>query len=123
MSMPSQPTQSRQDLKNFLVCFTVGNLCFIRRWYDLENLQAHTVDYYRTAPTNPTLLLATVLSGLILSCVLWLAWRWLERNATPGRLKAAQGLFLLLLIFPLESVRRYWNLERAHIDLTSNASL
>jgi hypothetical protein len=121
--MLEQPTPARQNLKNFLVCFTVGNLCFIRRWYDLENLQARSVDYYRTAPANPTFLLATVVSGVILSLVLWLAWRWLERNATPQRVKVAQFLFLLMLIFPLESVRRYWNLDREHIDLFSNTAL
>lgn len=121
--MTNQPTPARQNLKNFLVCFTVGNLCFIRRWYDLENLQAHSVDYYRTAPPNPTLLIATVLSGLILSCALFLGWRWLERNATAGRVKAAQFFFLLLLIYPLETVRRYWNLDREQIDLGSNAAL
>jgi hypothetical protein len=113
----------RQNLKNFLVCFSIGNMCFIRRWYDLENLQAHSVDYYRTAPVNPTLLSATVVAGLLLSVALWLAWRWLERHATPARVRVAQCVFLLLLVFPLESVRRYWNLEREHPDIASNVAL
>ncbi len=122
-TLPGPDSTRRQNLKNFLVCFSIGNMCFIRRWYDLENLQAHSVDYYRTAPENPTLLSATMIAGLLLSLALWLAWRWLERHAKPARVKAAQFLFLLLLVFPLESVRRYWNLEVVHPDIASNAAL
>ena len=39
-------------LKNLLVCFSVGNLCFLRRWYDLEHLKERSMDYYRTGPSD-----------------------------------------------------------------------
>jgi hypothetical protein len=50
-------------LKNFLICFSVGNLCFLRRWYDLEHLKERSMDYYRTGPADLTLLGATLVSA------------------------------------------------------------
>ncbi len=114
----SPATQDR--LKNLLICFSVGNLCFLRRWYDLEHLQDRAMDYYRTGPANPALLVATLAGALLLTGLLWL---WVERRPTPAKLKLAQCGFLLLLIRSLESVRRYWNTEGEHYDLTSNIAL
>ncbi len=113
---------AHNNLKDLLICLSLGNLCFLRRWYDLEHLKEHSVDYYRTAPADPTLLLATVSASLLLTAMLWAAWLWVKRNPTSGRLKLAQCVFLLLLIFPLESVRRYWNFSGSG-DLVTNASL
>lgn len=110
-------------LKNFLICFSVGNLCFLRRWYDLEHLKERSMDYYRTGPADSTLLMATLVAALVLTGVLWLAWLLVERYPTPARLKLAQCAFLLLLIFPLESVRRYWNGEGAQPDAVTNVAL
>lgn len=114
---------ARDKLKNFLICFSVGNLCFLRRWYDLEHLKERSMDYYRTGPANPTLLLATLLAALLLTGVLWLAWLLVEKYPTPARLKLAQCAFLLLLIYPLESVRRYWNIEGGQPDVFANVAL
>jgi arylsulfatase A-like enzyme len=109
-------------LKNLLVCFSVGNLCFLRRWYDLEHLKERSMDYYRTGPSDAALLLATLICAFLLTGVLWLAWLWVERSPTPGRLKFAQCAFLLLLLYPLESVRRYWN-EDTRPDVVTNTAL
>ena len=48
MALLTQATQ-REKLKHLLIAFTAGNLCFIRRWYDLERLEGYGLDYYRTA--------------------------------------------------------------------------
>ena len=114
---------ARDKLKNLLICFSLGNLLFLRRWYDLEHLQARSVDYYRTGQPDLTLLLATLIGAVLFTAVLWLAWLWVERsNSARGR-RLAQCVFLLLLIFPLESVRRYWNAQVGHFDSGSNVAL
>jgi hypothetical protein len=114
---------ARAHLKDFLVCFSLANLCFLRRWYDLERLKEHPMDYYRTGPANPTLLLATLIAASLLAAVFWVAWLCLERWPTPRRMQFARGIFLLLLIFPLESVRRYWNSEGNRADWLTNGSV
>jgi hypothetical protein len=114
---------ARENLKNLLICFSIGNLCFLRRWYDLEHLKERSMDYYRTAPANPTLLLATVIGALVLTGVFWLGWLWVKHRPTPAKWKLAHCVFLLTLIYPLESVRRYWNTEADHPDPASNTAL
>src|SRR6202167_1514326 len=95
---PAAPSK----LKDFLVCFSLGNLCFLRRWYDLEHLKERSMDYYRTRPADPTLLAATLISAFLLTAVFWLAWLWANRRPTPAKMQLARCAFLLLLIFPLE---------------------
>jgi len=114
---------ARGKLTNLLVCFSLGNLCFLRRWYDLEHLKERSMDYYRSHPASPTLLLATLIGAFVLTGVFWTAWCWVERNPTPAKLKLAACGFLLCLIYPLESVRRYWNEQAQHFDLASNVVL
>jgi hypothetical protein len=114
---------ARGGLRDLLICFSVGNLCFLRRWYDLEHLKERSMDYYRSAPADLNLLWATLISAFLLTAVLWLAWCWVRRYPSPARLKLARCGFLFLLIFPLESVRRYWNEETGHADLGSNIAL
>ena len=111
---------ARHQLKNLLVCFSAGNLCFLRRWYDLEHLQERSMNYYRTAPQTPALLIATIAASCLLSLVFYAAWLWVERNPTPLKRRFAQCGFLLILMFPLESVREYWNTEGASYDLATN---
>lgn len=114
---------ARHHLKNLLICFSLANLCFLRRWYDLEHLKERAMDYYRTAPPDPTLLEATLLDALLLTAVFWLAWRWVEYDPTPVKLRLAQFGFLAAFMYPLESVRLYWNQEGGRADLTSNLVL
>lgn len=114
---------ARNHLKNLAVCFSLANLCLLRRWYDLENLKERAVDYYRAAPASPVLLEATLITAVLLTAVFWLAWRWVERDPTPVKMKLAQCGFLLISVYPLESVRLYWNQEGARTDLGSNIAL
>jgi hypothetical protein len=122
MALSISPAARRQ-LSNLLTAFSLGTLCFIRRWYDLEHLQARGLDYFRMAPPGMVLLFSTILSALILAGVFWLAWNLVERYPAPGLRKFAQCAFLLVLIFPIESVRRYWNTETDGFDIGSNVSL
>jgi Sulfatase len=122
MALPISPAARRQ-LTNLLTAFSLGTLCFIRRWYDLEHLQARGLDYFRVAPPSTALLSSTIVGALILAVVFWLAWNVVERFPTPGLRRFAQCAFLLVLIFPIESVRRYWNTETDSFDYGSNISL
>src|SRR5436190_22647396 len=121
MALSLSPT-TREKLKDILVCFSLGNLCFVRRWYDLEILQETSLDYLRPGPASPVLLISTLLAGLLLCLVLWLGVRW-ARSRGPVWRKFAHGCFLMALVFPLESVRRYWNAQSEHVDLASNVAL
>lgn len=114
---------ARTRLKDFLICFSLGNLFFLRRWYDLEHLQERSMDYYRTRPADPTLLVATLISALLLTLVFWLAWLWVRHRPTEAKMQLARCVFLLLMIFPLESVRRYWNSEGNRPDLGTNIAI
>ena len=51
---------TRENLKDILVCFSLGNLCFVRRWYDLEILQETSLDYLRPGPASSVLLISTL---------------------------------------------------------------
>lgn len=115
--------KARHQLIDLLVCFSLANLCFLRCWYDLEHLRERGMNYYRHAPADQTLFKATLIAALLLTAVFWLAWRWVESDATPVKLKLAHTGFLLLCIYPLESVRRYWNQQGGHADLFSNLTL
>src|ERR1700751_2544685 len=106
MALPISP-KTREQLKDILVCFSLGNLCFVRRWYDLEILQETGLDYLRPGPPSPALLISTLLAGLLLGVVFWIGWQW-ARQRGDRWIKFAHGWFLLALVFPLESVRRYW---------------
>jgi len=122
MPLSLTPT-ARGKLKNFLICLSLGNLFFLRRWYDLEHLQTRAMDYYRSAPADQTFLFATVFSGLLLGLCFWLAWLAVERSNNPMLKTLARIGFLAALVFPLESVRRYWNLQTGHADPAANGAL
>jgi len=118
----SVPPEAREKLEEILICFSLGNLLFVRRWYDLEILQESGLDYLRPSPANPALLYSTLLAGLFVAAVFWLGWQ-MVRNRRPVWIKLAHSCFLLSMIFPLESVRRYWNAHFGQVDLASNTAL
>lgn len=122
MSLSLSPAV-RQTLTDLVICFSLGNLCFLRRWYDLEHLQSRSVNYFRSAPPDQTLLHATLLCSILLTTVFFLLWTWVKRSGSEPLLKVARCGFLLVLMFPLESVRRYWNIEIGHVDWGSSAAL
>ena len=52
MALSLSPAARRQ-LTNGLTAFSLGTLCFIRRWYDLEHLQPRGLDYFRYRARKP----------------------------------------------------------------------
>jgi Sulfatase len=121
MSLSLSPA-AREEIKEILICFSLGNLLFVRRWYDLEILQETGLDYLRPGPANPALLYSTLIAGLLVAAALWAGWR-LVRNRRPAWIKLAHSCFLLAMVFPIESVRRYWNAQYGRVDLASNTAL
>lgn len=122
MPLPISPA-ARHELKRIIICISLGNLCFLRRWYDIEHLQARAVDYFRSGPADHTLLSATLIAAKILAAAFWLAW-WLVRRSGSPRLRVwAHAGFLLVLMFPIESIRRYWNIQVHHFDYGASISL
>ena len=89
MALSLSPT-AKSKLKDFLVCFSLGNLCFLRRWYDLEYLKERSMDYYRIRPADPTLLWATLIAAAMLSIAFWLAWLWVQRWPSERKLQFAR---------------------------------
>lgn len=122
MALPLSPA-TRDSIKNLLICFSLANLCFLRRWYDLEHLKERAMDYYRAGPPDGTLMEATLICVLLLTAVFWVGWMWVERKPSPARVKLAQAVFLLACAYPLESVRLYWNQDADHFDVISNVAL
>ena len=122
MSLSLSPA-ARENLTELLICFSLGNLCFLRRWYDLEHLQSRSVNYFRSGPPDHTLLYSTLLCSALLTMVFWLLWMWVKRSGSRRFLTLARCGFLLILMFPLESIRRYWNIEIGHVDWGSSAAL
>jgi hypothetical protein len=114
---------SRRQLTNALTAFSLGTLCLIRRWYDLEHLQPRGLDYFRSAPESLALLESTSLAALLLAAMFWGAWRLVELSSSTRLRRFAQVVFLLVLMYPIESVRRYWNSQTDSFDIGSNVSL
>lgn len=114
---------ARHQLTNGLTAFSLGTLVFIRRWYDLEHLQPRGLDYFRSARGSLTLLEATVVAAGLLAALFWAAWYWVERHPTSRLRTFAYVTFLLILMYPIESVRLYWNTQTDHFDYGSNISL
>src|SRR5438552_18920211 len=102
---------ARYQIKNVLICFSLGNLCFLRRWSDLEQLKERSIDYYRASPIDATLFVATLISAILLAACFWLASRWVERKATRVRLTLARCGFILVLLYSIETLRLYWQSE------------
>jgi hypothetical protein len=122
MALSFSPAARRQ-LTNGVTAFSLGTLCFIRRWYDLEHLQPRGLDYFRSAPESLAFLESTIVAAMLLAVVCWGAWLLVERSSVPGGRLAAKFGFMLVLIYPIESVRRYWNTQTDSFDYGSNASL
>jgi hypothetical protein len=122
MDLSSSQT-ARERLKEILICFTLGNLVFLRAWYDLDRLESRSLDYFRVVPLGPNLFLATLCAALLLSAILFLLGSAIRRFGNPVVVRMAQAAFLAVLLWPIESVRRYWNELSTSTDLPSNIAL
>jgi hypothetical protein len=121
MALSVSPTDTNK-LKHLLIACTAGNLLFVRRWYDLERLQGFGLDYYRESPQTPDLFIATLLASFLVTCVFYFGWKW-TTYGDPWRKRTGLAIFAFVLVFPLESIRRYWNLENGRMDLLANLAL
>ena len=110
---------ARTHLGDALIGLSLGNLCLLRSWYAVEHVAAPGMDYYRDTAADSTRLLATLVAATLLAGGLWMAVRLVRRIGNPHLLKLARVALLLLSIFPLETVRRYWNVQAGHADLTN----
>ena len=122
MALSVSPALRRQ-VRLGLVALSLGNLMFLRRWYDLEHVQSKALDYYRAGPASGVLLASTCLASLIAAAAFRLAWMWVE--SSPHRLRSLVGhcSFLTVLIFPPELMRRYWNSTGDGFDWFTNISI
>ena len=75
------------------------------------------MNYYRPHPADPTLLQATLIDATLLALLFWAVWIWVERHPARWKTKLAQCGFLLICIYPVESVRLYWNEQNGRTDL------
>jgi hypothetical protein len=121
--MPLSTSPTRIKIRDFLICLSVANLLFLRRWYDLEVLQSEAMDYFRSGPADNTLYWATLIS-IALTSIVFFALARLIRRFPDGRLATlGRAGFLVVLAVPLETVRRFWNYRAGHTDLGSTISL
>jgi len=122
MSVPF-PAAARSPLKDALFCVALGSLCFIRRWFDLEILQVPALDFYRSAPRDPALLVAALVGSLTLALVFWLLAQVVRKVDHLRVTAVARCVTLLIMAYALESMRRYWNSEFGLDDWASNGIL
>jgi hypothetical protein len=122
MPVPLSPA-AQQRLRDFVVSLSLGNLVVLRRWYDIEQLQAIPLDYFRTHPPTNVLLSATLVGVAICSAVFWLLAQLVRRIGKPWLMTTARVAFLAVLIVPLETIRQYWNYQVGRADWPSNLSL
>ena len=86
-------------------------------------MQPRGLDYFRSFPENLAFLESTSLAAALLGFVFWGAWWLVERSSIPKLRLLAQFGFVLVLIYPIESVRRYWNTQTEQFDPGSNVAL
>jgi len=108
--MPLPHTSARYvTSEDLTICFTLGSLCFIRRWYDLENLHSSSVNYTRFGPPSQALLIATLMASTLMAMAfLLLTMAVRQWGGELSRMLARCG-FLVVLISSLESMRRYYD--------------
>ena len=121
MPLPASPARIR--IQDLLICLSVGNLLFLRRWYDIEQLQSRAMDYFRTGPAQNTQFWATLIAIGIAAAAFWPIALLIRRFPTGRLAKLGRAGFLVLLAVPLETVRRFWNYREGHTDLGSTLSL
>jgi len=72
------------EIRELLICLSVSNLRFMRRWYDIEVLEAGGMDYFRTGPPGNTQFWATLIAIGITTAAFW-AIASLIRRLPTGR--------------------------------------
>ncbi|MEO8050969.1 MAG: sulfatase-like hydrolase/transferase [Acidobacteriota bacterium] len=119
----SVSTAALDRLKDALFCLSLGSLCFIRRWFDLDVLRFPSLDFYRSAPRDSGLMVAALTSSSILALAFWLVAQLVRRLDNPRLTAIARCANLLAIIYAIESMRRYWISEIGMMSFTSNSIL
>lgn len=90
--------------RDLAVCLSLANLCYLRVWSELLTYRAEDA-FLMEGPPSPLQYVAAALNTLLLGAAFWLVLRWV-RTKRPGQWsQAAEWIFLLVLLFPLNAVR------------------
>ena len=100
-------TAAKRNLKDLAICLALGNLWFLRRWYDLEKTHTQAMNYFREGPADQTLLLSTLIASTLLGVGFWLLWMGVRRWGGDALHTVARCGFLAVLILGIDSLRRY----------------
>lgn len=103
----SLSTPARSRLKELALCVSLGNLCFLPRWLNLERLHTQAMNYYRSGPANQTLLIATLIASILVGLVFWFAELTIREWGGAVWKTIARTGFLAVILFALESMRQY----------------
>ncbi len=88
-------------LKDFLWCFSLANLIFLKEWHRLLATYDPKLAYFRKGPPDTTLLLATIAAILLLSCGFWLCAMQLRKSGSRFLINLSHAVFLLTLVVAL----------------------
>ncbi|MEQ1884446.1 MAG: sulfatase-like hydrolase/transferase [Bryobacteraceae bacterium] len=119
MALPS--SQTRVGMRDFLLCVSLGNLLFLRQWYDVVTSHLSSTDYYRNEPARHTAFWATLAAVGLTAVFLWLVSRLIRHPLngydSAGRMKASGRIaMMLMMIVSLETVRRFWSYRQGRVD-------
>ncbi|MEN6532013.1 MAG: sulfatase-like hydrolase/transferase [Bryobacteraceae bacterium] len=111
-SMPEENTSGRNmswlaasgAWKDFCIALSLANLCYLRLWSGLLTYGPEDA-FFMKAPPAPAHYLAAVVNTLVLGAIFWVALRGSRRLRPGWQTAAAEWLFLLLLLLPLNAIR------------------
>ena len=92
---------------NLVTAFSLANLCFINMWYLAEKIPGASLNYYRKAPPDMTVLWATVIAVLIVAAFFWISWKMVAGLRNEVATRIAKGLFLVVLSYPVEKLIQF----------------
>jgi Sulfatase len=91
-------------LRDFAVCLSLANLCYLRVWSELLTYRAEDA-FLMKGPPSPFEYAAAALNTLLLSAGFWLVLRWMRTKPAGRWSQAAEWAFLLVLLLPLNALR------------------
>ena len=107
-------------LKDFIFCVSFSHLFFLRYW---DEVQDHTFSYYLKSAAGNLPYTAAVLDTILLALIFWVILQLVRRSEQPYIHRAAEVMFVFLLVLmPLNTVRKDL-LHVSFFDLTANWSL
>ena len=107
-------------LKDFVFCISFAHLFFLRYW---DEVQDHTFSYYLKSSAGNLSHIATFFDTILLAVVFWTGLQFVRRGQRQGVRRAAEVMFLVLLVMlPLNIIRKDF-LHISFFDLTPHWSL